>query len=116
MTGMTTLHYACRGGNKALTKLILDAAREEMMPEEFGGFLNKASWMLKGTALSCAVATQCTDIVQLLLEAGADPNVYTAKDGNHFPTALACAVQMENIDLVNLLLDNGKYKAELFIN
>ena len=80
-----------------------------MTPEEFGCFLNKTTWKYERTALNRAVANQCTDIVQLLLEAGADPNVYMAENGEHFPTALAHAVQIENIDLAKLLLENGKY-------
>ena len=126
--GRTPLHFSCKEGNKALVKLILDAANEELTPDEYGCFLNKViGWDLNGwalcsderqekTALNWAVTTQCTDIVLLLLEAGADPNMYKAKGGRYFPTALARAVLTENIDLAKLLLENGKCKAELFIN
>ena len=121
MTDMTPLHIACKGGNKALVKLILDAAKAEMNSDEFLSFLNHTNTLRyelqeEKTALNYAVASQCTDIVLLLLEAGADPNVYNAEGGEHFPTALTRTVQLENIDMAKLLLDNGKCKADLSRN
>ena len=59
------------------------------------------------TPLTCASTRGCTDLVKLLLDKGADPNVSHVTDPGNGSTALMCAVVNGHKEIVRLLLEKG---------
>ena len=59
------------------------------------------------TPLKWAAEKENVDVTQMLLEAGADPNVHIGKDGTDIATALRHAVEKGNAKITKLLLHYG---------
>ncbi len=59
------------------------------------------------TALAMAAQNNATEVVQVLLEAGADPNRYNPPGGHSHCTALQSAIAMGHIDVVKILVEAG---------
>ncbi|KAI2473680.1 ankyrin repeat-containing domain protein [Annulohypoxylon bovei var. microspora] len=57
-------------------------------------------------ALTAAVYVSKPDVIQLLLEYGADPNVINLRFDARHASALGIAIAYDNLDIVKLLLDN----------
>lgn len=70
-----------------------------------GAIVNKKSGMY-GSALAAASAKGNIEIVQLLLEAGANPNAKDGKEGK-YGDALATASALGRLEIALLLLQNG---------
>lgn len=91
--GMTALHAASYGGSLASVKLLVDA----------GSAVNDADDKFKVTPLIIASEENHLDVVEFLLEHGADVN----QAERHGYTALSRAGFKRHWDVVQLLLKNG---------
>ncbi|KAK4653001.1 hypothetical protein QC762_504180 [Podospora pseudocomata] len=94
--GWKALHMAAqmdKKGTLEVVKVLVDTRRIEIIDQEEKGT----------TALYLAVQAGRPDVAQVLLEAGADPNITTKPD--FWP--LRRAVLTSNMELVNLLLSHG---------
>ncbi|KAJ7114796.1 hypothetical protein C8R44DRAFT_629654, partial [Mycena epipterygia] len=60
-----------------------------------------------GTVLQAVSYTGKEDIIKLLLENGADPDMPTENNCSTYGTVLKAAVYNGNLDVVKLLLDSG---------
>jgi uncharacterized protein len=92
--GFTPLHLAAFFGRSEATELLLARGAEV---DALG-----TGWMT-GTALHSAASGRHRDVIALLLEAGADPDVRQS----HGWTALHAAAQHGDADIVELLLARG---------
>jgi ankyrin repeat protein len=97
--GMTALQQAALKGNMPIARILLDAGAETSTP-----FDRPCS----PTALQCAVQSNCTTLVQVLLAKGADPNERAAQSRNS-SMALEEALSRWsiNIEIVSALVDAG---------
>ncbi|RXT08843.1 stalk domain-containing protein [Ammoniphilus sp. CFH 90114] len=98
--GNTALISACLRGNKEVVQYLLQIGADiktRQQPKGTGLFL-------KYDALMAAVFSNSTEIVKLLLDSGANPNV---SDSLFKQPLLQQAIDMGNKDIIKLLLDNG---------
>ncbi|KAL8450876.1 hypothetical protein Emag_002982 [Eimeria magna] len=96
--GGTPLHEAVYAGKTDAVKLLL----------AHGATVNKVSSL--GTPVQIAAVTLQLEILKLLLEAGADPNMLAQQAlsaASPFPPALILAASKGATDAVKLLLENG---------
>ena len=98
-SGRTLLHRAVSDGDIALTRIVA---------EQCSADLNAAStsYFDEQTPLSQAIGSGSQELVRILIDAGADPNVSVVPDhevGSH----LAFAVEEGNLEIVRLLLEAG---------
>lgn len=91
--GFSPLILACYRGNNEVAKFLIENEID----------INSTSGM--GTALMAAVVKKNVEIVKLLLEKKANPNIADANG----TTALIYSVQFQNIPILELLL---KYKSD----
>ncbi len=109
--------HACLSANKALTDSLSPTGHSPLILAAYNGNKNAAAEILKfnpdvnfvspdGTALMAAVVKGQMEIVKILLQAGADPNIADA--GNITPLILASMFQ--NVELFRLLLQSGARK------
>lgn len=91
--GETALHYAAANGHVGAAKLLLVAKAGIDKLSRFGR-----------TPLTVAVQQQQKDMVQFLLEQGADPDMAGKTDGE---TPLLAAVDAGSLELVKLLVKYG---------
>jgi uncharacterized protein len=92
--GFTALHFAAFFGHREAAELLLDRGAEV---DALG-----RGWMT-GTALHSAVARSHTDVVRILLAAGADPNVRQSGGG----TPLHSAAHNGDVASIEVLLSAG---------
>ncbi|KAJ6592296.1 ankyrin repeat-containing domain protein [Mycena vulgaris] len=91
LTG-SPLHICSDAGYiKGVQALLTTCTNIDLMPDEYG------------TALTIACAKDRTNIVALLLQKGADPNILSS----HHGSALAVACMFGYIEIVRLLVDSG---------
>lgn len=88
----TPLYFAVRGGHFAAAKLLV----------ERGADVNAAPTPLLGPALMPALAKRRIDLINLLLDAGANPNSYRNREA-----ALHIAVRSGCLDCVKALVEAG---------
>ncbi len=88
----TPLYLAVRGGHFAAAKLLI----------ERGADVNAASEPLLGPALMLALAKRRIDLINLLLDAGANPNAQRGREA-----ALHIAVRSGCLDCVKALVEAG---------
>jgi len=94
--GRTPLMFAVEFGHILCTKELLNHPHIHINNADVDGV----------TALIIAIerdANKGTELVQLLLEKGADPNIETLRK----KTPLKVAAKLQNVDIVNLLLDHN---------
>ncbi|MEF2162548.1 ankyrin repeat domain-containing protein, partial [Pseudomonas aeruginosa] len=90
--GPTPLYLAVRGGHLAVAKLLM----------ERGADVNAAPTPLLGPALMPALAKRRVDLINLLLEGGADPNARRNREN-----AIHIAVNLGCLDCVKALVGAG---------
>ena len=95
--GFTLLHYACFFAHPACVKLLL---------AKHGEVNCTAKNPSKVFPIHSAAAAQCSEIIAMLLAAGANPDV---QQTGGFTPLMSAAIH-NNIDLVRLLLVNGADK------
>ena len=93
MNGNSALHIAAARGEVNIVKDILELSSGKNLLNARGG-----SW--QGTPLACAVDESQTDVVHLLLDAGADPTILTGKGSS----ALHLAAILGQVDVVKEIL------------
>lgn len=97
------------------TKTLLKRGAELDLPAAAAlGMMDAVHQMLKSTddeqrqsALAMAAQNNATEVVRLLLKAGADPNRYNPPGGHSHCTALQSAIAMGHIDVVKVLVEAG---------
>lgn len=96
-TGFTVLHIACKEGYLEMTKILLRNGAIVDGPD--ANLLKTAAYLT--TPLNMALQNNRIDIVQELLENGADPNIphFLAPEIHRFP--------LKNTECLQLLLDHG---------
>lgn len=92
--GRTALHLCCKHGLKEAAQLIL----------RLPGIDVNARDSYDQTPLLAAVHAEHPDLVEVMLAAGADPNIFVANCHGHGDTALILAVRLRNADIVQLLV------------
>ena len=122
-TGRTPLHWPARMGQTDLVQLLLDAGADPNIVDDLGvtplhiavvellhqkGAIKDPNkgFAYGQTALHASVGAYHKDVVELLLDHGADPNIANA----HEETPLHCAAFWGNTDVVKLLLKRGAMK------
>ena len=118
----TLLHIAVRRSDVDMAKMLLkkgakvDAPRRDDGTSTMGGYTSSTAGMEKqlasysgGTALFVAVRQQNKDLVKLLLENGADPNV----KNNGGATVLHAAAETGALEIVKLLTDKKRTKIDI---
>ena len=93
---LTAFGQAIRGGNMETVKLLLEHQPNLIIKYDEG-------WDEEQTALMIAAVKGHTEIVRLLLDRGADPNI----QDDQGQTALINAIFSISIETVKLLLDRG---------
>ncbi|KAF8796616.1 Histone-lysine N-methyltransferase EHMT1 like protein [Argiope bruennichi] len=91
--GLTAFHIACKNNSKELAKFLYSSGKFDINLQDDGGW----------TPLVWACEHNYGDLVQWLLENGADPNV---RD-NEQNTALHWAACSGNSEILEMLLENG---------
>ena len=108
------IHPACASeeGGVLLHRVVdeenAEAGMVQVLAGACSGDLNTVleGWVYEETALSLAIEHGNEDVVRVLLEAGADPNVGVSPDydvGSH----LAYAIELGEVDIVRLLVNAG---------
>ncbi|XP_046801895.1 histone-lysine N-methyltransferase EHMT2, partial [Lucilia cuprina] len=101
--GHTVLHIAARTGNLEILKLIVHSYKASKDVSQFLSFINAqddGGW----TAMVWAAELGHTDIVSLLLQQGADPNIC---DNDNNTVLHWAALQNHDLDTITVLLKAG---------
>ncbi|OCL15199.1 ankyrin, partial [Glonium stellatum] len=101
---MTPLQEACYAGNMGIAETLLAAGALVNAPAGEHDKYERQQRMFEGTALQAAAHCGHKELVQLLLDAGANPHEAVPRGGE---TPLVSAVKWKDAILVALLLDAG---------
>ncbi|KAK3390052.1 ankyrin repeat-containing domain protein [Podospora didyma] len=95
----TPLEMAATSGHLEMVNTLL----------ELGADVQKSHDGLHGTALTAAVDSKCRslEVIEALLNAGADPNQVTLEDSDSYGYPLLHAIQWSDANVTRLLLDKG---------
>ena len=100
-SGPPPLHQSVTDGDTELATTLAELCKEHLNTEYSYGF------RLYETPLSLAVKAQATEIVQVLVNAGADVNTVTRNDFRLYETPLSLAVKAQATEIVRILVDAG---------
>lgn len=109
--GCTIFHYACR---RAHVKLLRTALDRISSPSILNGYDSDGETTLYYAVTSSSKASprHCSEMVSMLLKAGADVNLQNA----HGESALMLAAREGNEELVRLLLDAGAIDNDTYVS
>ncbi|GFT34149.1 histone-lysine N-methyltransferase EHMT2 [Nephila pilipes] len=91
--GLTAFHVACKNNSKEMAEFLFNTGKFDVNLQDDGGW----------TPLVWACEHNYVDLIQWLLDLGADPNVRDNEEN----TALHWAACSGNNDILEMLLDNG---------
>ena len=100
-SGPPPLHQSVKQGNLEVVAILAELCPEHLNIEHNYGFRHYE------TPLSLAVKAQASDMVRVLVDAGADPNTVTQIAFRHYETPLSLAVKAQASDMVRILVDAG---------
>ena len=100
-SGPPPLHQTVKNGNIEFATTLAELCKEHLNVEYSYGF------RLDETPLSLAVKRGSAEMVQMLLDAGADPNSVTQNEFRLYETPLSLAVKAQANDIVRILVDAG---------
>ena len=100
-SGPPPIHQSVKKGNLEVATILANLCPEHLNIKYGYDFRHDE------TPLSIAVKAQAQEIVQVLVNAGADPNTVTQIGFRHYETPLSLAVKAEASGIVRILVDAG---------